>query len=163
MNRILRVCTVLLASMFAVLLFVGPASATPTAPAKPWGACGNSTPDAKLVRQFPMNNRLNYYLRCGNADFGYRHIALRHRTDFQNLAAGTNTNWRDVADLAMEAISSDPDVARPAGDGKACLNRVIFLKNNRTNQVVRQQNIRMFVVIASGDIITAYPDVRNCP
>lgn len=135
----------------------------PPAEAAPWGACGASTPESKLVRQFAVNARSNYYLRCGNANVGYRHIVARHRVDFEKLAAGTYMNWRDVADLAMESIARDPDVARPAGDGKGCLSRVIYLKNLRTNQVVRQQNFRMFVVLSTGDVITAYPDVRNCP
>lgn len=118
------------------------AVAVPTAQAStPWGACGNSTAEAKEVTRYYASPRFYYYLRCGNASYGYRHILARHRADFEQLAAGTYQNWRDVADLAMDSISRDPDVAKPAGDGKGCLSRVIFLRNLRTNQVVRQQNI----------------------
>jgi hypothetical protein len=128
----------------------------------PWGACGNSTAASKEVTKFYVNPRMYYYFRCGDANFGYRHVVTRHRTDFENLAFGTYQNWRDVADLAMDSISRDPDSAQPSGDDKGCLSRVIFLKNRRTNQIVRQQIIRMIVNVRNNDIITLYPDSRQC-
>ena len=115
-----------------------------------------------------VNARTNVYLRCGgprydsNPTCGYRHILARHRGDFERLAIGTSQNWRDVADLAMNATAGDPDVAVPVGGGKACYSRVIFLRNLRTNQVVSQQVVRMIVVIATNDIVTAYPATRQC-
>jgi hypothetical protein len=145
-------------SLAGVVTF--PAEASAAAP--PWGACGISTDDNKLVRQFPVNQRLNFYLRCGNEAKGYRHILLRHRTDFEAMAFGTNENWRDVADLAMASIASDPDQAIPVGDGKGCYSRVLFLRNNRTNQVVRQQIFRMIVIIGTGEIISVYPHGQQC-
>lgn len=131
--------------------------------ATPWGACGRSTAESKEVTKYFVNARTYYYLRCGNAGYGYRHILDRHRTDFERLAAGTYQNWRDVADLAMDSISRDPDAAKPAGNGKACLSRVIFLRNLRTNQAVRQQIIRMFVRLSDNAIITTYPHSSQCP
>lgn len=159
--RIVRKELLLVAIMCAVVLALLPGSASATAP--PWGACGASTDSGKLVRQFAPTPRLNYYLRCGDSGYGYRHLVARHGFDFEQLAAGTYRNWRDVADLAMSSIAGDPDVAKPAGAGKACLSRVIFLKNLRTNQVVRQQVVPMIIDIASGNIITAYPHGRQCP
>jgi hypothetical protein len=132
------------------------------ADAPPWGACGRSTPEDKLVRQYMVNPRLNFSLRCGNAQKGYRHIVSRHLADFQRMAAGTYTNWRDVADLAMESIARDPDVAVPAGGGTGCYSRVLFLRNLRTNQVVRQQVFTMIVIVSTGEIITAYPSADQC-
>lgn len=116
-----------------------------------------------MVTKYYASPRAYYYLRCGNADYGYRHIVSRHRTDFERLAAGTYQNWRDVADLAMDSISTDPDAAKLAGAGKGCLSRVIFLRNLRTNQVVRPQIIRMFVRLSDNVIITTYPHGSQCP
>lgn len=129
----------------------------------PWGACGNSTPESKEVTKYYASPRAYYYLRCGNADYGYRHILSRHLVDFEQLAAGTSQNWRDIADLSMSTISSDPDAAKPADGGKACLSRVIFLYNIKTNQLVRQQIIRMIVRISDNTIITAFPHGSQCP
>ncbi|MFC5995056.1 hypothetical protein ACFQE5_12620 [Pseudonocardia hispaniensis] len=127
----------------------------------PWGACGNSTPESKEVAHYSASPRINYHLRCGNVKYGYRHIVANHRADFENRAAGTYQNWRDVADLAMDAISRDPDKAVPRGGGKACLSRVIFLRNVRTNQVVRQRIVRMIVAVDHNNIITAFPHDRQ--
>ncbi|HZG91338.1 MAG TPA: hypothetical protein VEZ42_14095 [Pseudonocardia sp.] len=139
---------------------VAPAAASAQAP--PWGACGRSTADDKVVRTFAVNHRLTYTLRCGNEAGGYRHILIRHKGDYERLAAGTFQNWRDIADLSMETIARDPDVALPARNGKACLSRVMFFHNLRTNQLVRQQIFRMIVVVATGDIVTLTPHSEHC-
>jgi hypothetical protein len=154
-----------LVALLALVMGLAGLGAEPTAAyaqAPPWGACGNSTPNDKVVRTFPVNHRLNFQLRCGTPNGGYRHLLDRHRGDFQQQAFGTGMNWRDVADLAMATIAADPDSAKPAGDGKGCYSRVLFLRNNRTNQVVRQQIFAMIVVVSTGDIITAYPTSRQC-
>ncbi len=150
-----------------VVMMVG-TTASPAA-AAPWGACGLGTDESKLVAQYHVNARMNFFLRCGgprydsNPTWGFRHILARHREDFGRLAAGTHQNWRDVADLAMDSISRDPDAAKPAGDGKGCYSRLIYLRDLRTNHVVRTQIIRMYVVISSGAIITVYPHSVQCP
>jgi len=87
----------------------------------------------------------------------------RHRTDFERLAVGTGMNWRDLADLVIETVARDPDAAKPDEDEKACYSRVLFLRNNRTNQIVRQQIFRMIIIIESGDIISAFPHSKQCP
>ncbi len=56
------------------------------------GCLGRSTPESKEVTKYYSSPRAYYYLRCGNADYGYRHILARHRTDFEALAAGTYQN-----------------------------------------------------------------------
>ena len=142
-------------------LVTGPAEAHAQNPA-PWSACPANRPDDALVRTFPVNARLNYYLRCGNVDKGVRHVVARHRGDFQRVAFNTGLTWVAVADLTMETIARDPDVAIPAGGGKACLSRVIFLRNDHTNQVVRSQVFRMIVIVSTGEVITAYPHSKQC-
>lgn len=78
------------------------------------------------------------------------------------MAVGTGQNWRDIADLAMATISRDPDSAKPANAGQACLSRVLFLKNIRTNQVVRQQIFRMFVTVNTNNVNTVFPASTQC-
>jgi hypothetical protein len=127
-----------------------------------WAACGWRDPDDKLVRLFQRDRRRDFALRCGDAGWGYRHILDRHRGDFERMAAGTFQNWRDVADLSLAALSSDPDVVRPAGGDQTCRSRVIFLINVRNGQTVRQQTVRMFTDNGSGNIRSAFPS-PHCP
>ncbi len=146
-----------------VALVMALSLATTAQAATPWGACGTSTPESKEVTKYIASPRIYYYLRCGTEAYGYRHILIRHRADFERLAAGTYQNWRDIADLAMDSITRDPDSAKPAGGNQSCLSRVIFLRNIRTNQVVRQQIIRMYVRNWDNNIATVYPAGTQCP
>ena len=50
----------------------------------------------------------------------------------------------------------------PTARGTTCYSRVVFLVDLRTNQVARQQIVKMIVVSATGDIVTAYPTGRHC-
>jgi hypothetical protein len=152
--------TALLGVIGVIAVFVAPTEVSAAAP--PWGACGlNAKPD-KEVCKFS-----SHVLRCGGPkysrtpEWGYRHILWRHKADFERLAVGTNQNWRDVADLAMDHISSDADSVAPADGGKTCNSRVIFLHDLQTNQLVRQQIVVM-ITNAAGNIITAYPSSKQC-
>ncbi|GGM84059.1 hypothetical protein GCM10012275_63380 [Longimycelium tulufanense] len=81
------------------------------------------------------------------------------------MAAGTYQNWRDVADLAMDAIAKDPDAWGDAGAGKNCRSRLIYLYNRRTGQLVRTQIVIQLSAHQSGKsnrIITAYPRGHQC-
>jgi hypothetical protein len=151
------------ATIALIALAVTPLLGSPPAHAStPWGACGIWTPETKLVTKYHVKRHTYYYLRCGNARYGYRHILDRHRGDFQRLAFGTHQNWRDIADLAMASISRDPDRAPAPKHGKRCLSRVIFLRNVRTNQVVRQQIIRMAVRTRDHAIISLLAHSKQC-
>ncbi len=153
----------LMAFTYSAGISPGTAEAAP-----PWGACGLNADPAKLVREFPVKPDASFFLRCGGPKYsrepadGYRHILWRHRTEFEQIALGTYQNWRDVADLAMEVIARDPDVTIPTARGTTCYSRVVFLVDLRTNQVARQQIVKMIVVSATGDIVTAYPTGRHC-
>ena len=169
----------LVLAAIAAVLIADPASAGPTTgqvsvrastpalpPAPPWGACGRSTAEDKVVRQFPNG----ITLRCGGPlrgpapRYGYRHIQFRHQQDFQNMALepGVFRNWRDVADFATETIAADPDVTKPAPGGQTCLSRIIFLANEQTGQVVRQQIVVMFIGDGTRDINTLTPREGQC-
>ena len=155
---------IVVAGVAALLaLVVAPSLVSPAQASTPWGACGIRTPEDKVVTKYYATPRAYYYLRCGTAEYGYRHILNRHRGDFERLAFGTDQNWRDIADLSMDAISRDPDAAKPGGNGKGCLSRVIFLRNKRTNQVVRQQTVRMYFRYRDNAIITVHPRGTQCP
>ncbi|OLL89861.1 hypothetical protein Ae406Ps2_6409c [Pseudonocardia sp. Ae406_Ps2] len=78
------------------------------------------------------------------------------------MAAGTGTNWRDVADLAIDSMLKDPDSLKPANGDQTCRVRVLFLRNNRTNQTVRQQQFKMFTENGSNVVRSAFPDNRGC-
>ena len=145
-----------------VALALSPALTSPAVAKTPWGACGRSTPESKVVTRFYATPRAYYTLRCGTPAYGYRHILIRHRGDFERLAFRTGQNWRDIVELSAHAIASDPDKAKPRNDGKSCLSRVIFLKNLRTNQVVRQQIVRMIIRNSDNAIVSVYPDSRQC-
>lgn len=151
-----------------VMVLLGVGLLVPAAAAAPWGACGRGTDESKVVAQYAVNARMIFTFRCGGPRYsptptkGFRHILWKHREHFEEIAAGTEQNWRDVADLAMDVISRDPDVALPAQGGKECLSRVIFLRNLNTNQVVRQQIVRMLVITDSNEILTVYPSSQHC-
>lgn len=153
-------------ALVATSIVLAPSSALAAAP--PWGACGVNTAENKLVRQFYVNPRTYFNLRCGgpirssDPRYGYRHILRYHKTDFERMAVGTGQNWRDVADLAMDSISRDPDSAKPAGGGQGCYSRVLFFYNIRTNQLVRQQIFKMFVNISTNNINTLFPATSQC-
>lgn len=87
-------------------------------------------------------------------------ILWRHRADFERMAAGTYQNWRDVADLAMSYNTSDPD-RFSYGGGKSCYSRLLYLRNIRTGQIVRQQIFKM-IVSSQNNIITSYPTGTHC-
>ncbi|GAA4904191.1 hypothetical protein EV188_102392 [Actinomycetospora succinea] len=157
------------AELTVVLVIIGLAlgvTAAPASAAPPWGACGRSTPEDKIVRQFPAGITLRCGGPIGSSDprHGYRHILARHRTDFENMAFGTGTfqNWRDVADLSIETIANDPDVTVPVGGNQLCMSRVIFLNDRRTGQLVRQQIVRMFINATTRDVNTLHPHQRHC-
>lgn len=89
--------------------------------------------------------------------------SLLDRLDFERMAAGTNTNWRDVVDLAMDTMLKDPDELKPARGDQTCRTRVLFVKDFQSNQVVRQQQFEMmFTYNGSNEIATAFPDNRRC-
>ena len=75
---------------------------------------------------------------------------------------GKFRNWRDVADFAAETVAGDPDVTKPAPAGQTCLSRVVFLIDERTGRVVRQQIVVMFINAGTRDINTLTPRDRQC-
>ena len=102
-------------------------------------------------------------LLCGNTSFGYRHIVLRHRTEWEHSAILTGNNWRDVADFAISTVLGDPDMVRYQPRSRAfCFSRVIYLVNIRTNRLVGTKIPKVVVSETNKRVITAYPTNTQC-
>ncbi|WP_156371683.1 hypothetical protein [Microbacterium sp. Leaf203] len=113
----------------------------------------------KTVRSFPRSK----ILRCGNANFGYFHIKARHEGDWQAKAAGTNQNWRDIADIGIDAALRDPVITKPRdSNDTTCYSRKIFLVNTQNNQTVGETIVRVVAGNRSNNIVTAFPSSGYC-
>lgn len=130
----------------------------------PWLACGWREKESKVIKQYPTNSNPNrkWILRCGNDDYGYFHIKKRHMNDWQNLANYTNQGWTDVADLAISAALSSPEVVKQVGGDQTCRARTIYLVDKRTGKTVKTSKVRMFTQNKNFFINTAFPAV-GCP
>jgi hypothetical protein len=149
-------------------------SVTIASTTKPWGACGIWTDNHKLVRAFTrrtMNTTQGSpgyvpsgttNLKCGSAKWGYRHL-LKHRAEWQTLAAYEGENWRDLADFGIAIALLDPDVVgyRRAND-TYCASRMIYLINKRTGQVASKKVVRVSFASVSKNVITAYIGDSQC-
>lgn len=137
--------------------------------AEVWGACGVITSTSKVVRTYDgVAGIRRVYLKCGGPkyssrpDWGYRHILARHRGDFENMAAGTAQNWREVADISIGGALRDPQVRGGLVDGKRCFSRRIYLYNLRTGDQVRTRIVRVVFRASDNAIVTAYPSSKQC-
>ena len=143
-----------------------------------WAPCGYKDKN-KLVREYirvraqsgkhKMSGTVAD-LRCGDSNYGYFHILDGHATDWQNQTYGTTTNWRDLADWAIKWTLQDADsqVFVPKNPKKNyktdrwCFNRIVYLKNKKTGQVVKKKNVFVIMGETGVRIITAYPRDGVC-
>jgi hypothetical protein len=143
-----------------------------------WRPCGYKDKE-KLVREYIRVRATSgghktsgtvADLRCGNDNYGYFHILDGHATDWQNQTYGTTTNWRDLADWATSWVLQDPDhkVFVPKNKKKGyktdrwCYNRIVFLKNKKTGQVIKKKNVFVIMGETGVRIITSYPRDGIC-
>lgn len=129
------------------------------ATAQTWAGCGVGVDPNKVVRTFPHSK----VLRCGNANFGYFHIFAQHKSQFEQKAALTGQNWRDVADIGMNASLSDSTVTkfRDAND-TTCYSKQIYLVNLQNNQTVDTTIVRTVTGNRSNNVVTAFPSSGYC-
>lgn len=124
-----------------------------------WAGCGVATDPQKIVRTFPRSK----VLRCGNANYGYWHIYEKHRSQFEQLAAQTYQNWRDVADIGMYASINDSTVTRLRNSNDTtCLSKRIYLINLRTGKTATSTIIRTVTGNRSNNVITTFPSSGYC-
>lgn len=93
-----------------------------------WGGCGAFTDKDKKVRAFQRRyyfaNQVGGHvtLRCGNENYGFRHIKERHASQIQNLFP--STNWRNLADwLAGWTLKYPTKVSFDSNRGSYCYSR----------------------------------------
>ena len=136
----------------------------------PWGACGVSTDDQKLVSNFHRDlataangGRIvpsgTTTFKCGNKGWGYRHLLYKnHDDDYADLAAGTGQNWRDVADLALTKTLNDPTKVTFNEDKNTfCFSTKIYLLNRSSGQQVGSSIVYTIIGNQNWNVITTYP------
>lgn len=146
-----------------------------TAHAKTWGACGESAPNTKLVREFdhvrgdagdghvlPSGTAT---LVCGSvaSNYGYRYIVDKHVKQWEQDSFLTNRNWRDHTDWAIAAVLADPDkVTYKATKDTYTFCRQITLRDTRTGRVVGHKYPRVGIGARTKNLLTAFPASRRC-
>lgn len=151
MRRLRTELTVLLALGF-LLVFTVSAEAAKLGSRPNWGACGLFTSESKMVYDF---GRIE--LKCGNPNWGYRHIKARHYNEFQGLARAGGLNWSDLVHWAIYYNVQDPDHVE--GDG--CRDRVLFLHDSN-GRLLWQQRFKLIYSASDGRVITVYPSSSTC-
>ena len=135
------------------------AAAAVAAAPKTWAGCGVTADPNKVVRTFPLAK----VLRCGNSNYGYWHIFAQHKSQFEQKAAGTYQNWRDIADIGMYAsISNSTTTKYRASNDTTCYSRKIYLVNLQNNQTVGSTIVRTVTGNRSNNVITAFPSSGYC-
>ncbi len=153
-----------------------PASANADGAADVWGACGWRDGEMELVRTFDRHrgdDGAGHVLTgggarmlCGDDRSGYRHILKRHKRDWAYDAGTVGSNWRDHADWSIDVTLTDPDAVsyrvEPNDKRSYCYSRSIELwdKNNRKH--IKNRIVKVVVKEETADIITAYPNDRQC-
>lgn len=97
-------------------------------------------------------------LQCGTSGYGYRHISREHRTQWEQKAALTRQNWREVADYGIEWAFFDPTrtVYRSSND-TWCYQRFLYLVNRSTGQTVGSMTVAAVVGRTNLRVITSFP------
>jgi hypothetical protein len=138
----------------------------PGGPVK-WDGCGIVGSSWKLLQVYARRKATaagHYfaggvaYLRCGNADFGLRHILKRHLDDWEAQAALASEPWRDLADLAMKSGLSDSDaVTYTQANDAFCFQRVLYFARKSDGKVFGEINTATVVGATTLNIVTAFP------
>ncbi|MGO4518931.1 hypothetical protein AB4Y89_24330 [Terriglobus sp. 2YAB30_2] len=138
-------------AILAVLATFGFSASTAEATPQVWGACGTSSPEDKVVAKYGKARLL-----CGNDKWGFRHIQEGHGTEWEQLAAIENRNWRDIADMAISKSLDNPDRTVNQAGGRTCYSGQIYLVNFATGAIATTI-YPSIIVLSDGRIITAFP------
>ena len=98
------------------------------------------------------------HLRCGNSNWGLRHIERSHEDDWAEYADLTGANWEDLADFAIEQT-----LLAPSGVTYNWINDTWRLWapmqiRDMDGNVVLEYTVRVVVGDNSENIITAFPE-----
>jgi hypothetical protein len=143
------------------------------APAAVWGACSASSAVTKQVTTFHRRSVVSRQgvaigdgtsvLQCGNSSFGYNHIYLNHKSQWEQKAALTNNNWRDIADLSMrEGLDNPNAVTYRSSNQTFCFSRHIYLYRTNDNTIVGTMDPQTIIAQQDGKVITSYPSTAPC-
>ena len=141
-----------------------------------WAACpavNRTAAEQKVVRTFeralgrtakvvPMPAGTSALL-CGNNDYGFYHIEVRHYADWTRKSIITNENWREVADYSIaEALRNPTAVSFRAATNTFCYSRQVSLVDKVRGVTVDVMYPNVVVRVKDGAIITAFPSGRPC-
>ena len=97
-------------------------------------------------------------LKCGNDNFGYRHIRDEHEYDWATLLleAGVEAPWDDFMFYAAIQALTFPESTSDHGDSKDCYTTPVFIVNP---QMEIEKKFYPTVVISANNahVITAFP------
>jgi hypothetical protein len=138
-----------------------------------WGACGIFDDRFKLVRVFyrsasnvpngPEIGSGTSDLHCGSEKWGYRHIKDRHRSQWEYDAYLVGRDWRTHADWAIDWILKAPQsTTYRAKNDTYCYSRKLYLVRRRDGKVVGTRTPHVVVARMSKNIITAFPNNKQC-
>lgn len=134
-----------------------------------WAACGTFDKESKTVRTFSRNyvSYLNLAagnspLKCGNNNYGYRHIKLRHSNDWGSLGGLVGSNWRDFADWSINQCLKWPSsVANNGTRNTYEFKAPIQIRDKRTWKIVSTKYCDVSISRGSSrQLITAFPSSK---
>lgn len=137
-----------------------------------WGGCplDEGKEVGKTVRTWqarplgPPENQLDageVRLVCGNNDFGFRHIANKHGTEWESLALLENRNWRDVVDMAITKNLTDPDQHSAQENGKWCGSSEIYFTDKVKGTILKV--LRSITIVSDKrEVVTTFPNPDGC-
>lgn len=101
-------------------------------------------------------------LTCGNDNYGYKHIKVRHAKDWQLKITkyGGHGSWDNFMSYATAQALSHPSAVRNHGAGKYCYTTPIEIYQGRN--LVNTFYPVVIVSTTSHRIITSYPTSKGC-
>lgn len=101
--------------------------------------------------------------RCGNRNYGHRHIFDNHHSEFAQKRHSLTSDRREVTDIGMTASINNSVVTKHRlSDDSTCYSRKLFLVNLQSQQTVGSVIVRTVVGNRSNNVVTAFPSSGYC-
>jgi len=133
----------------------------------PWSPCGARDKKTKVLHQYKRATVAGVAgaratLACGTSGWGFRHIKVRHLSQWEAEAAPLFTPWMDIAHWAIANT-----LATPCSKLRQTRNDTIqyvapFELRDQRGKIVRSFGVRVVVGRKTQNIITAYPQKATC-